>query len=323
MPTDNKRDASSTLSPDEAFAALGNDTRIQILRTLGTAEEPLAFSELFERVDYEDSSNFGYHLDQLVGHFVSKSEAGYDLWQAGQRVVESVLSGAITDDPVVAPTTIDDPCPFCASDIQVAYQQERVEFHCTECPGIGAGGYKEPATDRFDDHGSLGHLLLPPAGIQDRTPLDVVAAAEHWTATQAYALARGVCPRCSARITFSPEVCEDHAAGDGRCGQCDLRYAVQFLAQCTNCPFEMGAPVAMFLGKHAAVMGFMIEHEIDPTASEGYSFAVFEAEESIRSTDPLEVRLSYAVDSDRLTVTVDETLAVLDVSRGRETTVHG
>jgi hypothetical protein len=311
------------LSPDEAFAALGNETRLQILRTLGAADEPLAFSEIFDRVEYDDSSNFDYHLEQLVGHFVSKTDEGYDLWKAGERVVESVLSGAITEDPVVYPTTIDDSCPFCSAEIQVAYQQERVEFHCPECPGIGSGGYKDSERDRFDDHGTLGHLLLPPAGIQDRTALELMEAAEHWTATQAYALARGVCPRCSARIEFSPQVCEDHTVADERCAQCDLRFAVQFSASCTNCLFDMGAPVAMYLGKHAAVMGFMIEHDIDPTSSEGYSFAVFDAEESVLSTDPLRVRISYSVDNDSLSVTVDEALSVVDVTRRNVTTSHG
>lgn len=305
----------SALSPDEAFTILGNETRLQILRTLGTADEPLAFSELFARVNYDDSSNFGYHLEQLVGHFVSKTDEGYDLWQAGERVVESILSGAITDDPAVDPTTVNDPCPFCAANIQVAYQQERVEFHCPECPGVGSGGYKDSEKDQFDEHGTLGHLLLPPAGIQDRTAPEIVEAAEHWTATQAYALASGVCPRCSAQVSFSPQVCEDHSATDERCDQCDLRFAVMFSANCTNCIFDMGAPAAMYLGKHTAVMGFMIDHDIDPTSPEGYSFAVFEAEESILSTDPLNVRITYTIDDESLAITVDEALSVVDVTR--------
>lgn len=323
MGTETGSGESTALSPDEAFTVLGNETRLQILRTLGTADEPLAFSELFDRVDYDDSSNFGYHLEQLVGHFVSKTDEGYDLWKAGERVIESVLSGAITDDPVVDPTTIDDSCPFCPADLQVAYQQERVEFHCNECSGVGTGGYKESGKDRFESHGTLGYLLLPPAGIQKRTASEVVEAAEHWTATQAYALARGVCPRCSARIAFSPRVCEDHTDANKRCEQCDLRFAAMFSANCTNCIFDMDAPVATYLGKHPAVMGFMIEHDIDPTSSEGYSFAVFDAAESVLSTDPLKVRITYTLDNNSLAVTVDEALSVVDVTRDDVTTLHG
>jgi hypothetical protein len=70
-------------------------------------------------------------------------------------------------------------------------------------------------------------------------------------------------------------------------------------------------------------MGFMIEHDIDPTSSEGYSFAVFDAEESVLSTDPLRVRISYSVDNDSLSVTVDEALSVVDVTRRNVTTSHG
>ena len=67
MPTDTRSEESATLSPDEAFAVLGDETRLQILQTLGEADEPLAFSALFDRIEYDDSSNFGYHLDKLVG----------------------------------------------------------------------------------------------------------------------------------------------------------------------------------------------------------------------------------------------------------------
>lgn len=67
MPTDTRSEESAALSPDEAFAVLGDETRLQILQTLGEADKPLAFSALFDRIEYDDSSNFGYHLDKLVG----------------------------------------------------------------------------------------------------------------------------------------------------------------------------------------------------------------------------------------------------------------
>ena len=79
----------------------------------------------------------------------------------------------------------------------------------------------------------------------------------------------------------------------------------------------------MYLGKHPAVMGFMIEHDINPTSSEGYSFAVFDAAESVLSTDPLKVRITYTLDNNSLAVTVDEALSVVDVARDDVTTLHG
>jgi DNA-binding transcriptional ArsR family regulator len=43
-------DESTQLSPDEAFAVLGNETRVEILRVLGAADEALAFSELYDEL---------------------------------------------------------------------------------------------------------------------------------------------------------------------------------------------------------------------------------------------------------------------------------
>lgn len=66
-PTD-KGDA--FLSPDEAFAVLGNETRMEILQSLGEAERPLVFSELREAVEIDDPGQVNYHLNQLKRHFV-------------------------------------------------------------------------------------------------------------------------------------------------------------------------------------------------------------------------------------------------------------
>jgi len=93
-----------TLPPDDAFAVLGNETRMEILRALGAADGPLAFSTLRERVGVRDSGQFTYHLDELTGHFVERSDEGYRLRRAGERVIEAVLSGAVTEAPEREPT---------------------------------------------------------------------------------------------------------------------------------------------------------------------------------------------------------------------------
>jgi len=55
MTTDADGSESSTLSPDDAFRVLGNETRMEILRALGDADGPLPFSELHDRVGTRDS----------------------------------------------------------------------------------------------------------------------------------------------------------------------------------------------------------------------------------------------------------------------------
>ncbi|AUV82645.1 hypothetical protein C2R22_14175 [Salinigranum rubrum] len=153
-----------TPSPDEAFATLGSETRLSILQALGAADRPLAFSTLFDRVDVDDSGRFNYHLGRLVSHFVGKTDAGYELTQAGRRVVEAVLSGAVTDAPVVERTRLDQPCHYCGAPIEVSYRQDRVLKYCTDCPGRNRTPRGVPDAPA---EGYLGSLPLPPQASRD------------------------------------------------------------------------------------------------------------------------------------------------------------
>jgi hypothetical protein len=113
----------ATLSPDEAFALLGNETRLAILRTLAAAGGPLSFTDLRNRVGIRQGGQFNYHFDKVVGHFVDKREDGYVLRQTGKRVVEAVLSGTLTEPPVLGPTVVEGwPCPYCGAPCEVRYR---------------------------------------------------------------------------------------------------------------------------------------------------------------------------------------------------------
>ena len=115
---------SDTVTPEDAFAALGSDHRVEILSVLAAAdreeEGPLAFKALFRRVDLESTSQLSYHLEKLAGVFVAKSTDGYSLTHAGDRVVRAVLSGTYTDRPSFERTILEDPCPQCDSSTLVA-----------------------------------------------------------------------------------------------------------------------------------------------------------------------------------------------------------
>ena len=52
------RAETDTLSPDDAFTALGNETRVEVLKQLGTAEGPLSFTELRSRLGMDDPGQF-------------------------------------------------------------------------------------------------------------------------------------------------------------------------------------------------------------------------------------------------------------------------
>ena len=302
------------LSPEAAFSILGDETRLGILRALGEADGPLAFSELFERVDYETTANFSYHLEQLLGHFVERSASGYALRRAGSYVVEAVLSGAVTDVPTRERTAIDEPCFRCGGTMEVSYREEAVGLYCRDCGGTRGGGSDTSAW--ADDHEAdiLGHVYLPPAGVRQRSAPELLRAAEVWTVAAANARSRDVCPRCSAAIGSEVEVCDDHDAEDGRCARCDQRFAITVLERCRNCIFSMTSIATVRLLCAPELMGFMIDHGVDPIAPEGFHVANL-VDETVTATDPFAAEFTFRADDETITLSVDGSLEVVEADR--------
>jgi DNA-binding transcriptional ArsR family regulator len=313
MTADGRTGASPTLSPDEAFEVLGNETRLGILRTLGEAGGPLTFSELFDRTEYETSGNFSYHLEKLEGHFVSKTDDGYRLRRAGFRVVVAVLSGAMTDDPVMERTPVETPCFLCGGEMEVNYREENLGMYCTECGGT-RGGSSATAHSSDDPAADIvGRLYLPPAGVRDRSPAGILEAAEIWSTAHGQSLSRGVCPLCSAVVDQSIRVCEDHDGTAGRCDACDQRFGVTIRRDCTNCLVDMVSPFAQHLLSSTELIAFMCGHGIDPVVPNAFHFASLD--EEIVSSDPFEARFTFSADGEALSLTVDDELSVVRVSR--------
>jgi hypothetical protein len=185
-------------------------------------------------------------------------------------VVAAVLSGAITDDPVVEPTPIDDPCPICDASTLVAFSEGRVEHYCPECAGLygrvspSAGSQPSGETpDESTTYGYLGSFQLPPAGMQGRTPGELFHAASTWGLLRFVAVASDICPHCSAPLDSSPLVCEDHESTEDHCEACGNRYAVQLGFRCTNCLYGGEAAFAIALMRNVQVLAFLTTHGIN------------------------------------------------------------
>lgn len=317
MTTTPESEESGTISPEEAFSVLGDETRLQILQTLGEAEDPLAFLELFDRVEYDDTANFNYHLKQLNGHFVRKTDEGYVLQHAGRRVMGAILSGAVTDSPELERTPVDAPCFLCGGPMEVSYREERLSAYCTDCGGTrneSSDTVRGPTEAAGDIIGSVG---LPSAGVHGRTPRELLRAAEIWSVAHGQATARGVCPRCSAPIDRTVRVCEDHDAKDGCCETCGQRFAVTTAVSCTNCIISGESAFSSYLLGTTEVMAFLIDHGIDPIRPE--AFHLSEYEETVLSVDPFEARFTFTADDETLTLTVDDDLSVVAVKRDHAT----
>ncbi len=305
----------SHLAPDEAFAVLGDEIRMGILRALGDADGALSFSTLYDRVDVDDSSQFNYHLDRMVGHFVARTEGGYRLEGAGRRVVEAVLSGAVTDRPDLPRTGVGEPCPYCDAPVEIAWHGEGVDVFCTSC----AGRYGEAdRPDGEDVEGFLGQHPLPPAGVRDRDADDVLQTAWTWGNLEILALASDVCPRCSATVEWETELCEVHEPDGDICPHCNDRFALSVTVACTNCILSTGGEPVVALAAETELLALLTETDrnpVSPGAIHRIEDVHGDYEEEVISPAPLRARYTFEADDQRLSLTVDGDLNVLETER--------
>ncbi len=320
---------SAGLPPDDAFTVLGNETRIGILQALGESDEPLSFTELRDRVGVRQGGEFNYHLDRVVGHFVEKTDGGYLLRQPGRRVVQAVLSGAVTEDPTIERTELDQHCWWCGSPIEMSYREERVDLYCTGCEGTyGDLGARRPAPTAQHDRtipsslGYLGNLLLPPSGVTSRTAEEAYRAAWVWEMLEYIAISNNICPRCSGSIDASVHVCERHDTSDGVCETCGNQSAIDLHVRCRNCVFRNRVFFVHTLYDAPEFLAYLATNEVSPLRTESVvrmAHAMVPFDEEILSTDPFEARLTFVIGGETLALTVDENLSVVDVTEHEET----
>lgn len=321
MATVDKGDGAVT--PDEAFSVLGNETRMEILQVLAAADGPQAFSELYEAGSATDSGNFTYHLDKLVGHFVADTDEGYTLRRAGERIVEAVVSGAVTETPVIEPTRVGWPCSQCGAPSIMSYQQEWVAASCPECEGLyGRSTTDDPVPDEQLEQGYLGGASLPPAGIEGRAPSEVLKASLAWDFLERIALSNGICPRCSAAVDRKLTVCENHDTSDGLCTQCNNRHQELFTATCPNCPLEVEGLLPTAVHGYTEVLNFITAHGFNPVVPTKHQWQTITDAQAVEvlSTNPAKARITYSLEGHVLRLTVDENLDVVHVTESTEST---
>lgn len=301
-----------TLPPDEAFAVLGDETRIEILRVLGESNDSMSFTALRNAVGLRQGGQFNYHLNKVVGHFVMKTDDGYELRQPGRRVVEAVLSGAVTHDPVLEPTDVDFECLLCGASIQVSYRSERVELYCTDCSGQ-YGQHVEERESSFDkSSGYLGSYQIPPVGVDGRSPYGLLEDSSLWSHLENVALANELCSRCGAVIDISITVCEGHDRSEGLCSTCDNRHAVQVAQYCENCQFSRKGMAINILATKLELRQFVAEQGIDPIV-EGFKWG-WDCDEEVHSVEPFRADFTFEVGEESLTMHTGEGLEVLEVT---------
>ncbi|MFB6111519.1 MAG: ArsR family transcriptional regulator [Halobacteriaceae archaeon] len=279
------------LEPAEAFSIIGSEIRLTILEELWQAESrPVSFSELRRRVGMSDSAQFNYHLDQLRGQFVRKTDSGYEFRQAGLTVVHAILSGSFNENPSLEPFAVGDDCPHCGASLEARYEDDIMHIECTNS----------------ESRHVLSRHPFPPGGFNDRTRDEALAAYDQRVRHLLCLAVDGVCWTCngtrSARIVEAPE---------------DSRLTVQAELHCDQCRHTLRIPVGLVLLDDAATVTFFGDHGIDLNARPHWTheWAVSDVNTEVLQADPYRVAISIELEDESLRAILEPDLTVGQTER--------
>jgi DNA-binding transcriptional ArsR family regulator/ribosomal protein L40E len=304
----------------EAFKLLGNETRLAILLALWEAYDPhatdniVSFSEIFDRVNYDDPGSFSYHLQQLAGQFIRQyaDGEGYELRVPALRFIHAVIAGAGVQNETLEPTEIDQPCPFCDAPTAISYEEGLVIHVCTECEGV---------TTEENVPGYLSAVPFDPAGLSGRTPEEIRAASRVAAWGQTKFMFDGLCPACSGPVERWLECCTDHDQ-NGICERCGTKFSVLARFQCRTCKnHNVSSPKALVLF-HPAVTAFYEEHNISTRAhaedieSVRRVFDLMDAHEvDVVTENPPRAEVTVTSSGEEIRLVFDDTASVAEVHR--------
>lgn len=313
-PTSVPSTAAELQSADEAFALLSDTTRIEILRAIWEATDPLdpgavPFSEIRDRLDVSDPGLLNYHLNKLTEHFIRRTPDGYELRETGRRIFRVILSGMAVTEPSIGPVEIDAECVFCGAPTVLSYEEGWRYLECTECDVQCVDSYPDGVLSRHE---------LPPSAVVHRTPGEIHEADLIWSEHRRASVIDGICPDCAGPMPVtSLRICEDHSPGpdyDEVCESCGSIFWTEVVNTCEICKSVWKMPIQFHLATHPDVVAFYHERGIDfhLAAYEHRSYLLTYREELI-SEDPLRIETTIPFEDDELHVVVDERVDVVDV----------
>jgi hypothetical protein len=291
---------STRLTPDEACAALGNPRRAAILRALWTAtDEPVSFSELRHLAGNPDSGQFNYHLGELVGRFVTRTDEGYQPVQTGMEVLRTVLLGSGDDLPALEGISIDDPCHHCGGDLEASYDGRDALVQCSAC-------------DK-----TLFEESIPASAFECRVPEEMVRACDRWVRGRSLLMTEGVCPDCAGRPETT--LVQTRPAEDGNWNHLRARTV------CRNCAYECDVPLWLYvlLARPAAVVAFYHERGVDLKCAPVWELTGYgsNAVVTLEAEDPLRIGVALEYDHDVLSLRLDEELEIVEARSVRDATL--
>lgn len=281
-----------------AFVILGNEIRVELVKLIGDAsihegEDP-SFSELRSQIDMSlDPGQLNYHLKKLRGHFVEKTDEGYDLRTEGIHLYKTLRTGGFDrpEEEFTMAARID--CHYCQAPVEARFLHGAALVECTDC-GYRYLGYP------IDDIAPI------PALVEDEpSAFDQLSKYLHH---EILGYARGICRTCG--LELGAELLDPDEA-PGSKSEWKKVYVHRW---CDHC----GSSLYLFLGvallANTHLLLFCYDHDVDVLSTPFWrlDFAATDHHVTVHSKDPWEVSLQVSFGGDTLELVVDGAFEVIE-----------
>ena len=289
-------DGGTSLTPEDAFALLGNEHRAEIIRTLGDAQgtegprATLAFSELYDEADADvGSGQFNYHLQKLVGAFVEQTDAGYRLRHEAVTLYRTILAGTYTERVSVDPFPVGVDCYHCGDPITAEYTDRRFSIECRGCDQQYSASTAPPSIVE-DDRGAM------------------LSRIDQYARRRILAFSKGVCAICANGLDTQmlPGETVDFSGSE--------RLDVYVHRSCQHCGAQQYMSVGLSLLYDAALVAFFKNtgRDITETPIWELDFAMSDRYVDVHSRDPWRIEFTIERDGERFERTLDGEMHTLE-----------
>lgn len=233
---------------DRAFGLLSDEIRLDVLKTVARAQfeekrreiASLSFSEIYERVEVDNTAKLSYHLGELTGTYLRKTDEGYAFTHAGEQMVRFILAENYRSPTAIDPIDTDGICLYCGkSTLEASIEDQFFIIRCSDC-----------------DRPAFGYRVKP-AQVRSHTDATLIDSVIWEQAADMLKAQQGVCPECAGRL--ETEILD--ATTEPTASSVPVSYAVTH--ECQQCLRQMGLPLPYSAAYHPESIAFHWEHGID------------------------------------------------------------
>ncbi|WP_331232628.1 DUF7351 domain-containing protein [Natronorarus salvus] len=306
------------VTADGAFGLLSNEIRVGILRAVASAQNEkiragidegrtgtlvaeMPFSDIYERVEVDNTSKFSYHLGELTGTFLRKGENGYSFTHAGEQIIRFIVAENYLQPLDFGPLETNGCCLYCGeSALEAMLHDQFFMIQCSDC--------ERPVTG----------YMITPAQTRCRTGTDLLESLKYKQATDCMLVQQGVCPACAGRVDTEVAIVEET-------GISALDGSFVTIDECQQCLRIYSGLLTYAVAYHPSSVAFHWDHGIDLMQTGLWEFHHHVREGRWTSerteTDSTEYRVILRQGSAALRVSLDETGEVVRTERVRRRTI--